>query len=178
MEAGAYSDGKTSKTEWLEKKLSWRGLLIQSDTRYYFTLRRHNRVRSQAVHACLSSMPYPKEITFHQESEVKINSIHANNVIDDPDWFTTRIKCFPLFSLLLAMNVTSVDYLSLEAAGSELQVLETLPFDRVRIEVIGVHLYTDDSEKDTIKKFLATKKYALMQSFNNSYIFMMNRIKI
>ncbi|XP_068897119.1 protein Star isoform X2 [Tenebrio molitor] len=178
VESGAYSDGKTSKTEWLEKKLRWRGLLIQSDTRHYFSLRRHNRVRSQAVHACLSSMPYPKEVTFHQENEVKINSIHANSVIDDPEWFTTRIKCFPLFSLLLAMNVTNIDYLSLESAGTELQVLETIPFERVKIEVIGVHLIVSDIEKDTIKKFLAMKKYAFMQSFNNTYIFMMNRVKI
>nr|ADJ97385.1 star [Tribolium castaneum] len=173
VESGAYSDGKTSKTEWLEKKLGWRGLLIQSDTRHYFSLRRHNRVRSQAIHACLSSMPYPKEVTFHQENEVKINS-----VVDDPDWFTTRIKCFPLFSLLLAMNVTTIDYLSLESAGTELQVLETIPFERVKIEVIGVHLLASEAERDTIKKFLAMKQYAFMQGFNHTYIFMMNRVKI
>lgn len=76
------------------------------------------------------------------------------------------------------MNVTNIDYLSLESAGTELQVLETIPFERVKIEVIGVHLIVSDIEKDTIKKFLAMKKYAFMQSFNNTYIFMMNRVKI
>ncbi|KAJ8920170.1 hypothetical protein NQ315_011831 [Exocentrus adspersus] len=158
VEAGAYSDGKTSKTEWLEEKLNWRGLLIQPDPRHYFSLRRHNRVRSQAVHACLSPMSYPKEVTLHQEGDgVKINSVHANS-IDDPEWFNTRVKCFPLFSLLLAMNVTNIDYLSLETGGTELQVLETIPYERVKIEIIGVHLVTSEAEKDTIKKFLAMKK--------------------
>ncbi|KAJ8966115.1 hypothetical protein NQ317_011020 [Molorchus minor] len=158
VEAGAYSDGKTSKTEWLEEKLNWRGLLIQPDPRHYFSLRRHNRQKSQAVHACLSPMPYPKEVTLHQESdEVKINSIHSNS-LDEPDWFNTRVKCFPLFSLLLAMNVTNIDYLSLETGGTELQVLETIPFEHVKIEIIGIHLIVSGAEKDTIKKFLAMKK--------------------
>lgn len=62
MEAGAYNDGKTSQTEWLEKNLSWKGLLTQPDPRHYFNLRRHNRERSEAVHACLSPTPYPKEV--------------------------------------------------------------------------------------------------------------------
>jgi len=67
IEAGAYGDGKTSKTEWLEKKLSWHGLLIQPDPRHYFGLLRHNRVKSQALHGCLSPAPYPKEVTYYQE---------------------------------------------------------------------------------------------------------------
>lgn len=159
--------------------MSWRGLLIQPDPRNYFNLKRHNRARSQAVHACLSPTSYPKEVTFHQDERdgVKINSIHANS-LDDPDCFNTRVKCFPLYSLMLAMNVTNIDYLSLEAGGTELQVMETLPFDVVRIEVIEVHLLSNDFEKETIKSFLATKRYVFKQNFNNSYIFMLNHIKI
>lgn len=180
VEAGAYTDGKSSKTEWLERNLGWRGLLIQPDPRNYFNLKRHNRIHSQAIHACLSPTSYPKEISFHQEERdgVKINSIHANSLIDDPEWFDTRVKCFPLFSLLLAINVTNVDYLSLESGGTELQVLETIPFDRVKIEVIGVHLLTSDFEKDTIRSFLSTKNYMYMLNFNSSYIYMMSHLKI
>lgn len=34
----------------------------------------------------------------------------------------TRVKCFPLYSLLLAINTTQVDLLSLDVEGAELQV--------------------------------------------------------
>lgn len=34
----------------------------------------------------------------------------------------TRVKCFPLYSLLLAINTTKVDLLSLDVEGAELQV--------------------------------------------------------
>lgn len=177
VEAGAYSDGKTSKTEALERKFNWKGLLVQPDPRHYFNLRRHNRAKSQCIHACLSPMPYPREVTLHNENDVKINDIHSNSM-DNPDWLVIRVKCFPLYSLLLAMNSTSVDYLSLATGGTELQVLETLPFDRVTVGVIGVHLQENDPDLGIIKKFLASKKYQFMDKFNSTYIFMLNRVKI
>lgn len=156
--------------------MSWHGLLIQPDPRNFFNLMRHNRARSQAAHVCLSPTSYPKEVTFHQEERdgVKINSVHANS-LDDPDCFSTRVKCFPLYSLMLAMNVTKIDYLSLESGGTELQVLETLPFESARIEVIEVHLLASDYERETIKEFLGTKGYVLKGSFGSGYVFMLNQ---
>lgn len=173
VEAGAYGDGKTSETEWLEKKLNWRGLLVQPDSRHYFNLNRHNRIRSQSMHGCLSPTPYPREITYHQEDGVKINSINSN-LIDESGLFITRVKCFPLYSLLLAMNLTEVDFLSIEARGTELQILETIPFERVKITFIDVHLLASDLEKDTIQAFLANKNYTLIHNFNTSYIYKAN----
>lgn len=120
------------------------------------------------------------QVTFQQDERdgVKINSIHANSLIDD-DWFNTRVKCFPLYSLLLAINCTTIDYLSLEAEGSELQVLTTVPFEKVKIEVIDVHLRVDDKDVvDVMKKILSQKNYKFMQNFNSSYIFIMNHVKI
>lgn len=116
-------------------------------------------------------------MTFLQDAEgVKINSIHSNNL--DDDWFNTRVKCFPLYSLLLAMNMTTIDYFSLNTGGTELQVLETIPFERVKIEIIGVHLDSNESEKNTINKFLLTKNYLSMQNFNNSFIFKLSGHKV
>lgn len=173
VEANAYADGKTSETEWLEKRYDWNGLLIQPDPKHFFKLKRHNRTNSQAIHACLSPAPYPKEVTYHQEDRdgVKIHSVHAN-LISEPDWFNTRIKCFPFYSLLLAINQTRVDYFSLETGGTELQVLETIPFDNVVINVIDVHLITNDSESETIKTFLERKNYKFVRQINNSYLFL------
>lgn len=179
VEAGAYNDGRTSKTEWLEEKLGWQGLLIQPDPRHYFSLRRHNRKHSQAIHGCLSPSPYPKEVSLHPENEgIKMNSIHSSLLdMDDSDWFNTRVKCFPLYSLLLATNITNIDYLILETGGSELLVLETVPFDRVHIKVLNVQLNANDTEKLTVKQFLASKNYKYMESFNESNVFMLNQGK-
>jgi len=45
------------------------------------------------------------------------------------------VDCFPIFSLLATMSVTTVDYFSLDVEGAELKVLENIPFDRVDIRV-------------------------------------------
>lgn len=78
---------------------------------------------------------------------------------------------------MLAMNVTDIDYLSLEAGGAELQVLETVPFEAVRIEVIEVHLMAGDFEKETIKGFLAMKGYGFRENFGGGYVFLLNHNK-
>ncbi len=48
---------------------------------------------------------------------------------------TISVQCFPLYSLLLAINQTTVDYFSLDIEGHEKRVLETIPWDRVDIKV-------------------------------------------
>ena len=49
-------------------------------------------------------------------------------------------QCFPLYSILLALNQTTVDYFSLDIEGSELDVLRTIPWDKVDIKVNDYHL--------------------------------------
>ena len=46
-----------------------------------------------------------------------------------------EVYCFPLYSMLLALNRTHIDYFSLDVEGSELAVLKTIPFDKVNIMV-------------------------------------------
>ena len=46
-----------------------------------------------------------------------------------------NVICFPLFGVLKAINVTKVDYFSLDVEGNEMDVLRTIPFDDVDITV-------------------------------------------
>ena len=45
------------------------------------------------------------------------------------------IQCFPLYSILLAINKTNVDYFSLDIEGAELKVMKTVPLQKVYIKV-------------------------------------------
>ena len=45
------------------------------------------------------------------------------------------VQCFPFIDLMAALNVTTVNYFSLDIEGYELQVLKTIPFDKIDIEV-------------------------------------------
>lgn len=70
--------------------------------------------------------------------------IADDEVVEDavkPNTFDTKkspmvdVQCFPLYTYLLALNVTVVDYFSLDVEGSELNVLKTIPFDKIDIKV-------------------------------------------
>ena len=46
-------------------------------------------------------------------------------------------RCTPLIDLLPS-NVDTIDYLSLDTEGSELAILKTIPFGKLKINVISV----------------------------------------
>ena len=48
------------------------------------------------------------------------------------------MQCFPLYSILLAMGNPTVNLFILDIEGFELAVLETIPWDKVDIEVLDV----------------------------------------
>ena len=48
-----------------------------------------------------------------------------------------RLKqCYPLYSVLAAANLTTLDFLSLDVEGIDHQVLNSLPWKKVDIKVI------------------------------------------
>ena len=66
------------------------------------------------------------------------------------------VQCLPLYSLLLALGNPTVDYLSLDTEGGELEVLETLPWDKVDIRAISVE--TEQQDADTRERLLSLLK--------------------
>ena len=71
----------------------------------------------------------------------------------------TPVQCFPAYSLLLALNRTTIDYFSLDVEGSELQVLKTIPFDKVDIKVLTVEFVHSAGGKKTLEEFLSQNGY-------------------
>lgn len=63
------------------------------------------------------------------EDLVEINGIGKKRIP------MVNVQCFPFYTYLLALNITVVDYFSLDVEGSELNVLKTIPFDKVDIRV-------------------------------------------
>ena len=53
-----------------------------------------------------------------------------------------QVVCFPFHSILFAIGNPSVDYFSLDIEGIELDVLKTIPWDKVDIKV--ANMYCDE----------------------------------
>jgi hypothetical protein len=71
------------------------------------------------------------------------------------------LQCFPLYSILLAVGKTKVDYFSLDVEGSETQILKTVPWHRVDIKVIINRCFQMQTNMLLINKPIVVYTYLL-----------------
>ena len=64
----------------------------------------------------------------------------------------TEIQCFTLYSLLLALQQMEIDYFSLDVEGAELYIMETIPFDKLKINVMSIEYRVINNKDKTLKK--------------------------
>jgi hypothetical protein len=70
------------------------------------------------------------------------------------------VPCFPLESLMAALNRTRIDYLSLDIEGAELDVLKTIPWDRLDIRILSVEYASfGPLGKQAYEDFMKSKGY-------------------
>jgi len=67
------------------------------------------------------------------------------------------VQCYPLYSILLAMGQTRVDFFSLDVEGSEMGVLKTIPFDKLDIEVFLIE--TNQSNVTAMNELMSAAGY-------------------
>ena len=63
---------------------------------------------------------------FHKDVNVPVEQAHQ--------------QCFPFYSYLAALDHPTVNFLSLDIEGAEFEVLKTIPWDKVDIEVMLIEL--------------------------------------
>ncbi len=51
-----------------------------------------------------------------------------------------KVQCFPLYSILLAVDRTEIDYFGLDVEGSEYKILKTIPWHKVEIKVYNAKI--------------------------------------
>jgi FkbM family methyltransferase len=141
VECGAY-DGKSSSVTFpLERKLNWSGLLIEAEPNYFEQTLKTRR-NATLIPACLSLTTKPKLSAFSVKKKMQGKIIDGTNVPG-----TVNVQCLPVYSILLAVNRTTVDVFSLDIEGNELDVLQTIPFDKVDIKVSCKYKHEDEDMK-------------------------------
>ncbi|CAL4160665.1 unnamed protein product [Meganyctiphanes norvegica] len=163
VEAGALDGVYLSNTLWLEKERGWTGLLIGPNIFSYRELLTKHR-KAWVSNTCISSTLHPRQTvmvslipggrTSHSEMNVRGSSYEFGvnlDISEDEPYYRdihfllnsatkhlTNVQCFPLKSYLLALNVSTVDLLSLDIQGSEMAVLDTLPWESVNFRALVV----------------------------------------
>ncbi|XP_069996478.1 uncharacterized protein [Penaeus vannamei] len=162
VEAGALDGEFISNTLYLEQDLGWTGLLVEADPLLYAALPGKNR-KSWSSQTCLSPSNVAERLTFETyeprddrdvaaallvRSTGNLAGVHSPAMGQMGSKIPVEVQCFPLFSYLLALNATSVGYVSLDVEGAEAEILLHLPWDRVDVTVWNIeHRATNEGFK-------------------------------
>ncbi|XP_017887714.1 uncharacterized protein LOC108629500 [Ceratina calcarata] len=170
VECGAYDGETRSNTLVLERFFGWTGLLIEADPINFSKMVRKNR-RALLSPSCLAVHPYPSVNTFLMADNV--GRLHEPNEEDrhrqnSADVAYTgqhiKVQCIPFAHLMAALNVTAIDYFSLDIEGSELEVLKTIPFDKIDITALSVEFSHIESDVEELNQFMDSKGYIISTS--------------
>ena len=88
------------------------------------------------------------------------------------------MQCIPLTSIIKALGNPTIDYLSLDIEGAELQVLETISFNHVDIKVISVEVSKlgkiFDGTYTNLKHLMKRNGYTLFKTLEFDEIYVKN----
>lgn len=165
MECGALNGEKGSNSLFFERVRKWNGLLIEGDPSNYAELKKKNR-KAFSINACLSPRKTAAKLNFNKAFNMG-RAIHNEEA---ERWMKqvrmkkdmVQIQCFPLYSLMLALNRTTIDFFSLDVEGDEFNVLKTIPFDKLDIKMMTIEYAHGGSGGREIQRFLEGKGYEVM----------------
>ena len=160
VECGAYEGLELSNSIFFELKRNWTGLLVEVSPNHFKQIiakRRH----AYGLNACLSPVSAPKHFKYQEVSHLGgltafEEKAHVETV-RNTGYNATRkeeisVMCYPLYSVMLALGRNHIDYFSLDVEGAELAILKTIPFDKLRIDVIDLEYRVWGGASDTAQK--------------------------
>ncbi|KAL7640214.1 UNVERIFIED_CONTAM: hypothetical protein RMT77_009628 [Armadillidium vulgare] len=175
IECGALDGETRSNSLVFEKWYGWEGVLIEGDPKNFKLVLQKNR-KAWSVPACLSTLAYPNVVMFKQNFNLgKISDVPVGN--ESHKEGLVEVQCLPIYSILLALNRTTIDYFSLDVEGHELEVLQTIPWNKVNIITLSVEFCHGKSGKNGLKSFMESKGYIVYTNYkqksglNNDLIF-------
>ena len=173
------NDGKTlSNTHFLEKELLWRGIAIEPSPKVFKRLE-INRTCT-LLNACISDSSGVAdflELTGHTEMlsglVEKYDERHLEGIDDELEEFSgeknyIQVPCYKLEDVIKKEGLSKINYLNIDIEGGEFDVLKSIDFNQVDIELIGIE---NNYKEDDIKKYLSKYGYSLIAIIGSDEIY-------
>ena len=127
-----------SHTLHYELRHGWTGLLVEPHVTGISVKHR----RATLAPTCLATQTRPHYVHFDMNSTAVLdqeNNIKAmSGIVLEKTNSSKTLQCVPLYTLLLAMDNPTVNWFILDIEGAEYQVLQTIPWHLVDIEMVSV----------------------------------------
>lgn len=170
VDIGAYDGVTGSNSYFFEKSLGWNGICVEPIPELFQKCKEVRKCIS--INACISDkegvgqflrITGPDEMLSglidnynpqHRELVERIAPLYG----DRHDLI--KVNCLPFMKLLEYHGIKHIDYLSIDTEGGELEILKSIDFDKVTIDVIDVENNYNDPR---FSEFLQTKGYKLIK---------------
>ena len=169
LEVGAVDGVSISNTLFFERERNWTGLLIEPNTKFYERLATVHR-KAYTINTCLSLDQKISVVNFLTAEmiggiEKKLEGSMMNRAKKEyPNAKREEVICIPLFSILEAIGMTHIHLFSLDVEGAELDILQTIPFDKVKIDLFVIE-YAVSSGNGPDSKATQTRDREFKQFF-------------
>jgi len=130
IEAGGHNFESQSTSLYFELNHNWTGLLVEPHP-YYYDQGKHVHRNIYSINTGLSLLQRPAVMKYSFKTEMA--GFESDGV--------GKVQCLPLYSMLLALDNPTVNYMSLDIEGGEFDVLQTLPWHKVDIEVMSIETH-------------------------------------
>lgn len=161
IECGARDGEFTSNTVWIENTLGWTGLLVEINPFYYTQLLGKNR-RVHSINACLSLHKHISSVRIDGSGQLTYETKPGEKQPAN----SVEVPCFPLMSILAAINQTKIDYFSLDIEGAELDVLKTIDWTLIDIDVLTVEHLHIPAGKKALSDYMESVGYSKESEIN------------
>jgi FkbM family methyltransferase len=186
VDVGAHDGLTINNTLYFEKYNKWTGINIEPIKTVYdnLVINRPNNINincavynSEGETEFLNNVGYTEMLsgikdTFHikhlERLEKENNMFGGNTEI-------IKVNTKKLETIFDENNITHVNYLSIDVEGAEFEVIKSINFDKVFIDIIGFENNYEDSAAPIIN-YLEDKNYSIL--YRISDIFMINKNSI
>lgn len=155
VDVGAYDGRMMSNTMLLETEYMWDGICYEPDPEVFELL--CNRRRCTCVNKAVSDAPGEALFQINHDRTWSGLVGYARELQHKPVLDTITVPVVRLADEFAERGIDSIDYLSIDAEGADLNVLQGIDFDAVDIGVITVEVNKADA--DTIHSLLTRHGY-------------------
>ncbi|KAK7077529.1 hypothetical protein SK128_012523 [Halocaridina rubra] len=163
LEVGAFDGEESSSTLYLERELGFKGLLIEPSPINWAKLVKKQR-KSFLLNAALSPTTTAEELIF-------TGSGQQGHLVNAKSRQSYPVKAFPLYAILQALNITFIDVFNLDIEGFEFKVLNTIPWNEVKLGIMIVEHLNIPEPHEEVVKFMESTGYQKIHENHFDYIF-------
>lgn len=185
LEIGACDGLMTTNTKFFEDNLDWNGILIEANPYQHKALiknRPNNKIFCDLVSDIENTVKY-----YCVENEAisgvldTLPQSHIEILNSDINYWKKRqkkiieLKTRTLQSILDECNINEINFLSLDVEGHEYNVLNSIDFEKTKIEVILVEMLdVNEINNNKIRHFLLNKNYIYHSNIGRNEVYTLN----